>query len=51
MQPVLNYLQSKLKSQDVELLSALVTALSTREAVGKLDVFDSWREARPQPLE
>jgi tetratricopeptide (TPR) repeat protein len=51
MQPVLDHLRSRLRTQDLELLTTLVAALNDRTKLPNLERFPEWREARPQPLE
>jgi WD40 repeat protein len=51
MEPVLDHLRSKLETQNLDLLTALVAALGDRTKVEKLDAFPVWREAVPYPIE
>jgi tetratricopeptide (TPR) repeat protein len=58
MQPVLDHLHSKLgignsklETQDLELLTALVAALNDAKNLSALDAFPVWRDAIPQTLE
>jgi nephrocystin-3 len=47
MEPVLEHLSSTLEPQNLELLTALVAALTDQANVEKLDAFSLWREAAP----
>jgi len=51
MQPVLDYLNSKLNTQHSAILSALIAALSDPANLAVLDQFPECREAEPMPLE
>jgi tetratricopeptide (TPR) repeat protein len=56
MEPVLKHLKGRLqmsepRSQNWELLRALIAALCSRNNLAKLDEFPAWRDASPRPVE
>lgn len=51
MEPVLEKLRQSLSPDTHAFLTALVTALSSKENLPALDAFPAWRAAKPEPLE
>ena len=49
MDPVLEHLRPKLSGESHALLTALVAALSNRDAMDGLEVFQEWRDQPPLP--
>jgi tetratricopeptide (TPR) repeat protein len=51
MQPVLDHIKPQITEQQHTLLSALVTAMSNKINMEKLNEFEEWRDAKPEEIE